>query len=113
MRTDFPLLPPQGQTDVIRSIAFACTEDRFQYACAWRSRIRLKILNSQFEIGGISTQGYDPPQGPQIIGSARTATNRKVDCRSSEEILFVAPFQQIVRDHYLIDFATKDIRPSC
>ncbi|GBN49108.1 hypothetical protein AVEN_206913-1 [Araneus ventricosus] len=37
IRTDFPLLPAQGQTDVIRSIAFARTEDCFQYACAWRS----------------------------------------------------------------------------
>ncbi|GBL84387.1 hypothetical protein AVEN_117158-1 [Araneus ventricosus] len=26
----------QGQTDVIRSIAFACTEDCLQYACARR-----------------------------------------------------------------------------
>ncbi|GBN41727.1 hypothetical protein AVEN_266192-1, partial [Araneus ventricosus] len=32
MRTDFLLLPAQGQTDVIRSIAFACTEDCFQHA---------------------------------------------------------------------------------
>ncbi|GBN84038.1 hypothetical protein AVEN_218040-1 [Araneus ventricosus] len=33
MFTDFPLLSAQGQTEVIRTIAFACTEDCFQYAC--------------------------------------------------------------------------------
>ncbi|GBL91537.1 hypothetical protein AVEN_191449-1 [Araneus ventricosus] len=43
MRTDFPLLPAQGQTGVIRSIAFAFTEDCFQYACAWRYGLFSKV----------------------------------------------------------------------
>ncbi|GBO25784.1 hypothetical protein AVEN_82033-1 [Araneus ventricosus] len=45
MRTDFPLLP-SGQTDVIRSMAFACTED-CQYACAWRcSSFKLHLYSA-------------------------------------------------------------------